>query len=72
MNNPSDAFAPILLWMYENGLCSDCREDIVERLLEMNQLTPKILEECRNDCNAVIRELAEKQWAQQYENDKVD
>jgi hypothetical protein len=72
MNNPSNAFAPILLWMYENGLCSDCREDIVERLLEMNQLTPEILEECRNDCNAVIRELAEKQWAQQYENDKAD
>ena len=60
-NNPSDAFAPILLWMYENCPCSECRQDVVERLLEMNRLPVEIREECRDDCNPDIRELVDAQ-----------
>jgi hypothetical protein len=59
LNNKSNAYAPVFLWMYENSPCSDYREQVVECLLGMDQLPPEILEECRNDCNSEIRELAQ-------------
>ncbi len=50
----------LLPYMYENGLCSFCREYILMRMEKAGMLTGDILEECMYDCNEDIREYAKK------------
>ncbi len=50
----------LLPYMYENGLCSFCREYILMRMERAGMLTGDILEECMYDCNEDIREYAKK------------
>jgi len=57
---PGDHFKTIFLWLYEHGPCSFCRERVVKTLIDNHWDTPEILEECLDDCNSDIRELAEK------------
>ena len=59
--HPSEKFAEVFLWYYENGPCSFCREGFVDRLQKMNRLPVEIREECRDDCNPGIRELVDAQ-----------
>jgi hypothetical protein len=49
-----------LLWMYENTPCSYCRLHTVELLIERNEASHDLLEECRWDSMEETRELAEK------------
>ncbi|MCL2622974.1 MAG: hypothetical protein FWD31_04830 [Planctomycetaceae bacterium] len=58
---PEVAFQESLLWFYERTPCSLCRHNVVEEL-NKRQLVPKdIWEECIDDCDDRLRELAEKQ-----------
>ena len=45
-----------LEYMYENTLCSCCRESIVKEMGSRYMLTDRILEECLYDSNEEIRE----------------
>jgi len=56
--HPSEKFAEIFLWFYENGPCSFCRKSFIDCLQKMQRLPHEILEECRDDCNSEIRKLA--------------
>lgn len=53
----------LLPYMYENTLCSHCREYIVLEMGKRQMLTEELLEECRYDCNGVIRGYAEERIA---------
>jgi len=54
------AFREPLLWFYERTPCSICRRSVVEEL-HKRQLVPKeIWEECLDDCDDGLRELAQK------------
>jgi len=46
----------LLYYMYENTLCSCCREAIVKEMGSRYMLTDRILEECLYDSNEEIRE----------------
>ena len=60
---PEVAFREPLLWFYERTPCSICRYNIVVEL-DKRQLVPKeIWEECFDDCDVGLRELAEKHLA---------
>jgi len=50
----------ILLWMYENTLCSYCRESVVNDLIERDLAPGWLVQECLLDCVAEIREMAAK------------
>ena len=47
----------ILLWVYESTLCSWCRKNLIEDLIELGALTESVREECMWDANLDIREL---------------
>jgi hypothetical protein len=49
--------AVAMRFAYEHTPCSNCRERFLARLLEFNKAPPQMLEECRFDANADIREL---------------
>lgn len=49
-----------LLWIYENTLCSYCRESAVRKLSRHKWLTPELIEECRYDSNGDIRRYIER------------
>jgi hypothetical protein len=51
---------PVLLWVYENSPCSECRLRTVKLLIARNEAQRELLEECRWDCREETRELAEK------------
>ena len=53
----------LLPYMYENTLCSRCREYIVLEMGKRQMLTAELLEECRYDCNRDIRRYAEERIA---------
>ncbi len=48
----------LLIYMYENTLCSFCRETIVKEMGKRRMLTKKILQECLYDSYNEIREYA--------------
>lgn len=50
----------LLLYMYENTLCSFCREYIVKEMGRRRMLTKELLSECIHDSNIEIRKYAEK------------
>ena len=49
----------ILIWAYENSLCSCCRERIIESMLKKDLLTPELRQECLYDANLEIRKMVE-------------
>ena len=49
----------VILFVYEKSMCSCCRETAVSEMIRRNLITEQILEECLQDCNSDIRELAE-------------
>ncbi|MCM1499052.1 MAG: hypothetical protein NC124_11370, partial [Clostridium sp.] len=50
----------LLYYMYENTLCSCCRESILREMSRRKMLTREIIEECLYDSNDEIREFAKK------------
>lgn len=50
----------LLLYMYQNTLCSFCREYVVREMGRRRMLTRALLEEMQYDCNSEIREYADK------------
>jgi hypothetical protein len=51
-------FTNSLLWLYEHGPCSMCRENAVQYLVEMKTAPEELLAECLWDCNDDTRKLA--------------
>lgn len=58
---PEVAFRESLLWYYEQTPCSLCRHSIVEELNKRRLVTKEIWEECLDDCNDELRELAQNE-----------
>ena len=50
----------LLPYMYQNTLCSFCREDVVREMGRRHMLTRELLEEMQYDCNSDIRDYAGK------------
>jgi hypothetical protein len=48
----------LLYYMYENTLCSECREYYVREMKRQKLLTEQIIEECKHDSNYDIRKYA--------------
>jgi hypothetical protein len=48
----------LLAWSYDHAGCTNCREDCVKKILELGCAPAAILDECRFDSSADIRELA--------------
>ena len=55
-NNLPDS---LLLWVYENSLCSCCRRDAVEELMERGSFSEKYRQECQFDSDQDIRDLVQ-------------
>lgn len=55
----SSEVIPLLHWSYENLPCSLCRFTSLNRLKNLNALTPDILQACLYDANSDTRELAQ-------------
>lgn len=62
IGNPIDA-APIMLWVYENSPCANCRGKSVSWLVENNVAPEALLMECLDDCDEYICEIAQKSLA---------
>ncbi len=58
--NNSSEMNQILLWIYENSPCMNCRCKSVELLLINKALPEEVLEECMYDGDEEIREIAQK------------
>ncbi|MDE6219775.1 MAG: hypothetical protein K2G51_04980 [Lachnospiraceae bacterium] len=56
----------LLLYMYQNTLCSFCREHIVKQMGRRRMLTRELLEEMQYDCNEDIRAYAVKKLQMKY------
>ena len=50
----------VLLSLYERGPCSFCREGVLQRLIELDALSPELRRECEFDANEDIRQLVAK------------
>lgn len=50
----------LLYFIYENTLCSYCRERYVRLLRKRNLLTNQIIDECKDDCNYDIRKYVKR------------
>ena len=57
--HPSADAVPVLLALYEFGPCTFCRKDAVESLRQREALPGWLLEECRYDASAYLREAAD-------------
>jgi hypothetical protein len=60
----AEAHAPVatpepMRWAYEHGPCAMCRDDIVERLLELDALDADRREECACDAGDNVRKLVD-------------
>ena len=53
----------LLVYMYEHGLCSCCREHFLREMSRRRMLTKDILKECLYDSNEDIRKYAGKKLA---------
>ena len=56
--NKTNELKELLLWVYENTPCSNCREEAIERLNDNGVLSQEIIEECIWDGSEEIREFA--------------
>jgi hypothetical protein len=54
--HPTENAASTLITMYEQGVCSECREDVVDCLLSLDALPAWMRNECRYDANLDLRE----------------
>lgn len=50
----------LLLLLYEKGPCSNCHEDVVEFLIEMDKVPEWMRRECQFDANVAIGELVRR------------
>ncbi len=48
------------MWVYNSTLCSCCREYTLDPLIERDELTDEMRNECMWDANLDIRDLADK------------
>ena len=63
--NPNRAAVPILLELYDRGICAICRGGIVDLLIELDAMPEWMAEECRFDSDEGTREsIAKYQEAQ--------
>lgn len=56
--NKTRELKELLMWVYENTPCSNCRESAVKRLNEIGALNQKMIDECIWDGSEDIREFA--------------
>ncbi|MCE5341750.1 MAG: HEAT repeat domain-containing protein [Planctomycetaceae bacterium] len=56
--NETKELKELLLWVYENTPCTNCRADSVACLEEIGELSREILDECAFDCSEEIRDSA--------------
>lgn len=52
----------LLIWAYESTLCSWCRKNIVEEMINRGMLTDELKEELRWDANLDISKMIDKDW----------
>jgi len=57
-NEQRPELANCLLWAYEHGPCSHCRQDVLEHLLAIGKAPMTMLRECLADGNDDVRECA--------------
>ncbi|MDL2259312.1 hypothetical protein LJB99_00330 [Deltaproteobacteria bacterium OttesenSCG-928-K17] len=57
IGEPIDA-APIMLWVYENSPCANCRGESVSWLVGNQAAPDELLAECLDDCDEHIRQIA--------------
>jgi hypothetical protein len=55
--NPAPEAAELLLSLYEQGPCAQCREKFVADLIALDALPSHLVEECRFDANEGVRAL---------------
>lgn len=55
--NPAAEAAELLLSLYEQGPCAQCREKFVADLIALDALPPHLAQECRFDANEGVRAL---------------
>lgn len=58
---PDGRFTQSLRWFFERTPCSLCRHSAFVQMVARGQTTREMLEECLDDCNEEIRELAAKE-----------
>jgi hypothetical protein len=56
--NKTSELKDMLMWVYENTPCSNCRESAVKRLNEIGALSQEMIDECMWDGSEEIREFA--------------
>ena len=52
----------LLIWAYESTLCSWCRKNIVEEMINRGMLTDELKEELRWDANLDISKMIDEDW----------
>ncbi|HBG26169.1 MAG: hypothetical protein A2Y10_13485 [Planctomycetes bacterium GWF2_41_51] len=55
--NKTNELKELLIWVYENTPCSNCREQAVDRLKDIEALSQEIIDECLCDGFEEIREF---------------
>ena len=68
-NALSDEF---LLWIYNNSMCSCCREYALDVLESRGSISFEMLMECKMDSNENIREMAKRKLKEKSENGTSD
>ena len=61
-----------LLWIYNNSMCSYCREYALDVLESRRSITFEMLMECKMDCNENIREMAKRKLKDKSANENSD
>lgn len=61
-----------LLWIYNNSMCSCCREYALDVLESRGSITFEMLMECKMDCNENIREMAKRKLKDKSANENSD
>ena len=61
-----------LLWIYNNSMCSCCREYALDVLESRGSITFEMLMECKMDCNENIREMAKRKLKEKTANEDSD
>jgi HEAT repeat protein len=56
-HHPAPEAAELLLSLYEQGPCAQCREKFVDDLIVLGALPAHLVEECRFDANEGVRAL---------------
>jgi hypothetical protein len=59
-NNTIPELTNMLLWVYENSPCTNCRSRACKMLVKMNAFPADLMNECLYDCHSGIREMAKQ------------